>query len=162
MSPESPQREQFQATRVIAVPVGEAFALLADPSRHHETSPTDWVRDAVDPKPITGVGEVFVVDMFLERIGGDYVMHNEVVEFEQDRVIAWKPGQLNRRGELRTGGWIWRYELEPVDDASTRVTLTYDWTETPQKTREGFANWPVLGEDLLEESLATLERSLTA
>ena len=153
--------EQFQRTRTIDAPASDIFAILADPQRHQETSPTDMVRDAVDPEPITRVGQVFVVNMFLEEIGGAYVMHNKVVAFEPDRTIAWEPGQPNRHGELKTGGWVWRYDLEP-SDVGTRVTLTYDWSNTPQKTREGFAAWPVLDTDLLDDSLAALDRAVSS
>lgn len=153
--------EQHQRSRTIHATASEIFALLTDPARHHETEAGDWVRDAIDPEPITGVGQVFAVNMFLERLGGAYVMHNKVTVFEPDRAIAWEPGQLNRRGELRTGGWVWRYDLAPSGD-TTEVTLTYDWTDTPQKTREGFARWPAFGPEFLEESLEALDRAVSS
>ena len=68
MSAEDPtSAEQHQRSRTIGAPAASIFALLADPSRHHETEAGDWVRDAIDPAPNTGVGQVFAVNMFLER-----------------------------------------------------------------------------------------------
>ena len=32
-------------------------------------------------------------------------------------------------------GHLWRWELEPVDDARTRVTHTYDWTQLADEQR---------------------------
>jgi hypothetical protein len=52
-----------------------------------------------------------------------YSMVNEVVEFEENRRIAWEPRM--RALTLVSGGRIWRYELEPVD-GGTRVTETWD------------------------------------
>jgi hypothetical protein len=50
------------------------------------------------------------------RWGLPYKILNEVVEFEEGRRIAWR----------HFGGHVWRYELEPLDDRSTRVTETFD------------------------------------
>ena len=52
----------------------------------------------MDTEPITGTGQMFAMNMFLDRAGGHYVMHNLVTEFEQDRSIAWLPGQLDDAG----------------------------------------------------------------
>ena len=70
------------------------------PTRHGTRTPKpgDWVRDAVDTEPITAVGQMFAVNMFLEQAGGDYVMHNVVTDFEKDRTVAWLPGQLDAAG----------------------------------------------------------------
>ena len=51
---------------------------------------------------------------------------------KQDRTIAWLPGELDDSGKHNPGGWFWRYDLSPNDDG-TDVTLTYDWTGTPQE-----------------------------
>ncbi|HEX9175212.1 MAG TPA: ATPase, partial [Mycobacterium sp.] len=38
--------ERYVVTRTIAATPGEIFAILSDPSRHRDTEPGDWVRDA--------------------------------------------------------------------------------------------------------------------
>ena len=38
--------------------------------------------------------------------------------------------------ELEFGGWIWRYDLEPVGAGQTLVTLTYDWSGVPPDKRD--------------------------
>ena len=86
--------ERYVVTRTIAASPAQIFAVLTDPTRHQDTEPGDWVRDSIDTDRITGIGEMFAVNMFLEQAGGHYVMHNLVTEFEQDRTIAWLPGQL--------------------------------------------------------------------
>ncbi len=152
--------ERYVVTRTIPAGPDAVFAVLADPARHQETEPTDWVRDAVDPAPITGVGQMFVMNMFLEFAGGHYVMHNLVTEFEQDRTIAWVPGQLDESGTHRPGGWSWRYDLTPNGDG-TDVTITYDWTGTPQSFRDQVGGMPPFPPSYIQDSLAALERSAT-
>ncbi len=151
--------ERYAVTRTIAATPAEIFAVLADPTRHQDTEPGDWVRDAIDTDPVTATGQMFAMNMFLEQAGGHYVMHNMVTEFERDRTIAWLPGQLDDSGLHSPGGWWWRYDLVPAG-AGTDVTLTYDWSGTVQNFRDN-PGMPVFGEDFIEESLATLDRTVT-
>jgi hypothetical protein len=150
--------QRYVVTRTISASPAQVFAVLANPARHCDTEPGDWVRDAIDPEPITGTGQVFAVNMFLPAAGGHYVMHNLVTEFEQDRTIAWLPGQLDEQGHHAPGGWWWRYDLAPNGD-QTDVTLTYDWTDTPQSFRDQIGGMPPFGSEFLDESLAALDRS---
>jgi hypothetical protein len=152
--------ECFEVTRPILATPKAIFAVLAAPARHCDTEPTDWVRDAVDAEPITGVGQIFAMNMYLEAAGGDYVTYNLVTEFEKDHAIAWMPGRLDDAGNHAAGGWFWRYELAPKGD-HTDVTLTYDWTGTPREFREQIGGMPPFPEDYLSASLADLERSVT-
>ena len=151
--------ERYVVTRAIAATPAQIFAVLADPARHQHTEPGDWVRDAIDTDRITGTGQMFAVNMFLEQAGGHYVMHNLVTEFEQDRTIAWLPGQLDEAGNHGPGGWCWRYDLKPNGEG-TDVTLTYDWSGTSQEFRDA-VGVPVFGQDFIEASLATLDRTVT-
>jgi hypothetical protein len=157
----TPAAERYVVTRTVAATPAEIFVVLVDPSRHQNTEPTDWVRDAVDTAPITGAGQLFAMNMYLERAGGHYVTHNLVNVFEEDRAIAWMPGVLDDAGGHSPGGWFWRYDLAPNGD-STDVTLTYDWSGTPQDFRERVGKMPIFAEDYLAASLATLERSVVS
>ena len=150
---------RYVVTRTVAASPAQVFAVLADPARHCDTEPGDWVRDAVTPQPITGTGDVFAVNMFLEQAGGDYVMHNLVTAFEPDRTIAWAPGRLDDAGRHTPGGWWWRYDLTPRGDG-TDVTLTYDWTDTPQSFADSIGGMPPFSEDYLTRSLAALDRAV--
>jgi len=154
---------RYVVSRVVDASPQEVFALLADPARHHETEPTDWVRGPLeeDPAPLTEVGQVFGIEMFHVNTPGRYDMHNRVIAFEQDRTLAWEPGQYGPDGELGTGGWTWRYDLAPADGSGTEVTLTYDWSAVPAPVREGFGI-PPFPPSFLEESLASLGRAVTA
>lgn len=151
--------ERYVVTRTITATPAEIFAVLVEPSRHQSTEPTDWVRDAVDTAPIIGTGQMFAMNMYLTRAGGDYVTYNLVNVFEKDRAIGWMPGVLDDAGNHSPGGWFWRYDLTPNGDG-TDVTLTYDWSATPQDFRNRVGEMPIFAEDYLAASLATLERSV--
>lgn len=153
--------ERYVVTRAIAASPEQIFAVLADPARHHNTEPTDWVRDAVETGPITGAGQIFAMNMYLTAAGGDYVTHNLVNVFDKPRAIGWMPGILDDEGNHTPGGWSWRYDLAPHGDG-TDVTITYDWNATPQEFRDRVGAMPIFGEDYLDASLATLEGAVTA
>ncbi len=135
----------------------EVFDLLTDPARHQETEPNDWVGNAIDGDTLTHVGQVFGIEMFHVN-AGSYEMHNKVVALEQDRTVAWEPGQFGPDGNLETGGWTWRYELAAEGDG-TMVTLTYDWDATPESLRKEFG-LPPFGPEFLEQSLNSLATAL--
>jgi hypothetical protein len=151
--------ERYVVTRTIAASQEQIFAFLADPSRHCNTEPTDWVRDAVDTAPISGTGQMFAMNMFLTQAGGDYVTYNLVNVFDEGRAIGWMPGTLDDADRHSPGGWFWRYDLAPKGDG-TDVTLTYDWSGTPQEFRDRVGRMPIFAEDYLAASLETLERSV--
>lgn len=158
---------RYVVTRVVEASPQEVFALLADPARHHETEPTDWVRGSLeeDPAPLTEVGQVFGIEMFHVNTPGRYDVHNRVIAFEQDRTFAWEPEQYGPDGELGTGGWTWRYDLAPAggagdEDSATKVTLTYDWSAVPDQLRKEFG-LPPFPPSFLEESLAAFDRAVT-
>jgi len=153
--------ERYAVTRTIAATPAEVFAVLADPCRHQNCEPGDWVRDAVDTTPITAIGQMFAMNMYLERAGGHYVTYNLVNVFDNDRAIGWITGRLDDAGNHDPGGWFWRYDLTPNGDR-TDVTLTYDWSATPQAFRDQVGGMPVFPQDYLAASLITLERTVTS
>lgn len=155
----APAEERYVVTRTIAASPSEIFAVLADPARHKDTEPGDWVRDAADTVPITESGQIFAMNMFLEAAGGDYVTHNLVTNFDRDRSIAWLTGNLDDAGQHNPGGWWWRYDLAPNGDG-TDVTLTYDWTDTSQAFRDQVGGMPPFPVRFIEQSLESLARAV--
>jgi uncharacterized protein YndB with AHSA1/START domain len=110
--------------RVIPAPPDKIFALLADPRRHADIDGSGTVKTAKDLPPTLELGAKFGMNM---HRGMKYSMINTVVEYEQDRRIAWQPFPPFPFS-LVVGGRIWRYELEPVD-GGTRVRETWDITQ---------------------------------
>lgn len=154
--------DQLIARRTVPHPVEQVFSVLADPAQHHHTEPGDWVKGPLDadPDPITGIGQVFGIEMFHVNAGGRYDMHNRVTAFVSGRTIEWEPGQYGEDDTLGAGGWRWRYDLEAVDDG-TEVTMTYDWSAVPSTIREhiGFPPFPP---EFLDESLACLDAHIAS
>ncbi|MEO5839846.1 MAG: SRPBCC family protein [Acidimicrobiales bacterium] len=116
--------------RVIPAPASAIFDLLTDPGRHPEIDGSGTVRST---KPDTierlSLGSKFGMSM---KFGVKYSMVSEVVEFENDRRIAWQSRPPSKFGAKFGGGRIWRYELDPVD-GGTRVRESWDITHEKVK-----------------------------
>lgn len=111
--------------RTIQAPAASIFALLSDAAKHSEFDGSGTLKGTrQDSRPLR-LGTTFGMSMHL---GVGYKTSNEVVEFEQDRRIAWQTSGL--KGLI--GGRIWRYELEPTSDG-TLVKETWDVSKDRQK-----------------------------
>ena len=110
------QGKVLTVERVVAAPPPVVFALLADASRHHDFDGSGTVVGAKEsgPQPLAP-GATFGMSM---RIGLPYTTSNTVIEFEEDRRIAWQTRGPTALGRF-VGGRIWRYELEPTDGGTT-------------------------------------------
>jgi uncharacterized protein YndB with AHSA1/START domain len=113
--------------RVVAAPPEQIWALVADPRRHQDINGNDTVRDAFDVPGNLSLGSTFGMNM---DFGGAYTMTNTVIEYDDNRCIAWqaRPPAGGARWRKIFGGRIWRYELEPVD-GGTRVRESWDVSE---------------------------------
>ncbi len=107
----------IRASTTIEAPPGTVFAILADPRQHARIDGSGTVQDSVSGPDQLSLGSTFGMKM---KLGAPYRIKNKVVEFEQDRLIAWK----------HVGAHRWRYELEPVE-GGTRVTETWDISRYP-------------------------------
>ena len=93
------------------------FDLLADPRRHGEIDGSGSIQSAqLDAPERLSLNATFGMKM---KIGLPYKITNTVVEFEDNKTIAWR----------HFGGHIWRYILEPVD-GGTKVTEQFDWNKS--------------------------------
>ena len=106
---------RVSASKVVAAPPEVVFELLADPASHALIDGSGTVKGTRAPSGTRlSLGARFGMSM---RVGVPYAISNEVVEFEEGRLIAWR----------HFGGHRWRWELEPVE-GGTRVTETFDWS----------------------------------
>lgn len=136
--------------RVIPFPPERIFELLADPVRHRDIDGSGTVVGSKEPSTRLKLGDTFRMSM---KMGVPYSMVNTVIELEENRRIAWQTRGPGRIGG-RTGGRVWRYELEPAE-GGTRVRESWDVTQESWLTRPLVA----LGRGRTRKSMqATLER----
>jgi Polyketide cyclase / dehydrase and lipid transport len=115
--------------RVIKAPPAAIFTIVADASRHPEIDGSGSVKACKDDAPEhLSLGSSFGMSM---KLGVPYTMTNTVIEFEQDRRIAWQTVLAGPLGRF-IGGRIWRYELEETPEG-TKVTETWDITQDKQR-----------------------------
>ena len=131
--------------RVVAAPPDQVFALIADPAAQPRWDGNDNLAVAAGGQRVRAVGDVFV--MRLTR-GED--RENHVVEFEEGRLIAWRPSEPGHEQP----GHLWRWQLESHDDARTLVTHTYDWTQLTDENRLPIAR--AITADKLQASMERL------
>jgi len=115
--------------RTIPVAPEVVFDVLADPSRHHLIDGSGMLQGAARDAPRRlGQGDAFGMGMkMLMR----YSTVNRVVEFDENRRIAWRTGPEGPIGRY-VAGRVWRYELEPVD-GGTHVRESWDITTDHQR-----------------------------
>ncbi|WP_460468345.1 SRPBCC family protein [Calidifontibacter terrae] len=133
------------AQRVVRAPAATIFELIADPAQQPSWDGNDNLANAVAGQRVRRVGDMFRMTTTKGR-----ERDNHVVEFEEGRRIAWKPSGV---GEPQPGH-LWRWELEPQPDGTTRVTHTYDWTELTDESRMERARWTTA--DRLQASIDRL------
>jgi uncharacterized protein YndB with AHSA1/START domain len=111
--------------RVIPASPEQIFALLADANRHQDFDGSGTVKGTHDDTPEKlSLGSKFGMHM---RLGMPYSMVSTVVEYDENKRIAWQPRPAYPVVNRLAGGRIWRYELEPVA-GGTRVRESWDIT----------------------------------
>jgi len=107
----------ISATTTVEAPPHLVFAILTDPRQHARIDGSGSVGAVIDaPERLAAKGDTFTVHM--KMFGLPYKIHNTVVEYDEDRRIAWR----------HFGGHRWRYELSLTDDGGTQVTETFDYS----------------------------------
>jgi uncharacterized protein YndB with AHSA1/START domain len=114
------------ASRDIAAPAAQIFELIADPAQQPRWDGNDNLAEAAGGQRVRAVGDVFTM-----TLTGGNVRENHVVEFEEGRLIAWRPAEPGSEPP----GHLWRWALEPIDPSRTRVTHTYDWSRLTDESR---------------------------
>jgi uncharacterized protein YndB with AHSA1/START domain len=126
MTPAQEGPRIVSASREIAAPPRRIFDLIADPAQQPRWDGNDNLAEAPAGQRVRRLGDVFTMTTTKGAI-----RENHVVEFEQDRRIAWLPAELGNRPP----GHLWRWELERIGPSRTRVTHTYDWSQLTDQKR---------------------------
>ena len=136
-------------SRIIQASPEAIFDVLADPARHSEIDGSGMVQNMRGESKRLELGSKFGMDMKMGFL--PYKISNTVVEFEENRLIAW----------AHFGKHRWRYELEPMaetDGGGTKVTESFDWSTAALPKAIELMGYPKKHPANME---ATLERLAT-
>lgn len=138
------------ASTTIAAPADVVFAILADPRQHARIDGSGTVLGVAEGPDRLELGSKFAMKM---KMGAKYQTPNTVVEFEPDRLIAWKHFAPHR----------WRYELTPTADGGTEVTETWDISRYPVGARQLLSRmYAVKTQAGIEQTLVKLKEAAEA
>ncbi|MBA3338940.1 MAG: SRPBCC family protein [Geodermatophilaceae bacterium] len=131
---------------VIDTPREVIFAILTDPSAHYEIDGSDSVQGVTSTRGgrKLGLGDRFGMNM---KMGVPYKTRNTVVEYEENRLIAWQHFAKH----------TWRYELEDCESGRTRVTEYWDWSRSPYALLMELAGFPDRNRKGISASLIKLK-----
>jgi hypothetical protein len=142
------RQRKVSTSRVIAADRQAIFEVVADPALHPVIDGSGTVGGVQDGGPERlALGVRFGMDMHL---GASYKILNEVVEFEEGRVIAWR----------HFNGHRWRYEFRDVA-GGTEVTETFDWSTAKAKLPLELAGFPKRNLAAMRATLERLDRYVT-
>jgi uncharacterized protein YndB with AHSA1/START domain len=142
----SPSRS-ISVSRLIHAPASTIFDLLADPRQHVLLDGSGSVTSVKSAPQRLALGSTFSMRM---KIGLGYVTRNRVVEFEEDRRIAWHHFAL----------FVWRYDLEAVD-GGTLVTESFNY-DRPWAFAIIAMGFPERNRKAMEATLERLEAAVTS
>ena len=90
------------ASREIAAPADKIFELIADPSLQPRWDGNDNLAEAPTGQRVRAVGDVFTMTITMGS-----VRENHVVEFEEGRLIAWRPSEPGTSSRVTCGDGSW-------------------------------------------------------
>jgi uncharacterized protein YndB with AHSA1/START domain len=103
MTSEQEPPRVVRASREIAAAADRIFNLIADPAQQPRWDGNGNLAEAAGGQRVRRAGDVFQTTL---SNGG--VRENHVVEFEEGRLIAWRPAEVGQPQP----GHLWRWELE--------------------------------------------------
>jgi uncharacterized protein YndB with AHSA1/START domain len=137
----------ISVSRLIPVTPSRIFDLLADPRQHVRLDGSGSVTSVKNAPQRLTLGSTFSMHM---KMGLGYVTRNRVVEFQENRFIAWHHFAL----------FVWRYDLEAVD-GGTLVTESFNY-DRPWAFVIIALGFPERNRAAMEGTLQRLETIVTA
>lgn len=136
--------DRFRSSSIVVdADPATVFDVLADPGQHPLFDGSETVKGRVAGPPRLYLGATFAMRM---RLGAPYLIRNRVIEWDEDRRIAWRHFARH----------VWRYELEPVGKG-TKVTETFDYSPAPGASVYELLGWPDRNGKAIEATLQRLK-----
>lgn len=148
-APDPTDDRKVSVSRVIDAPPEAIFDVLASPAAHALIDGSGTVKGEGFGPDRLAEGDEF--GMKMKMYGVPYKMSSKVVEFEDNRRIAW----------AHFGKHRWRYELEPVD-GGTKVTETFDWSTSRMPKFIELMGYPKKHVPSMEATLERLDQHLSS
>ena len=134
--------DTVSATGIVPATPAAVFDFLRRPANHSELSGDGTVKGSRTGDEELSMDSRFGMKM---KVGVPYRVSSKVVEFEQDRLIAW----------CHFGGHRWRWELAPAE-GGTQVTETFDMSTAKFPPALRLAGYPKRHEDNVADSVRNL------
>ena len=137
----------ISVSRLISAPASRIFDLLADPRQHVRLDGSGSVSSVKRAPERLSLGSTFSMHM---KLGLGYVTRNRVIEFDENRRIAWH----------HFARFVWRYELEEVG-GGTLVTESFNY-ERPWAFVIIAMGFPERNRSAMVATLERLEAAVTS
>jgi uncharacterized protein YndB with AHSA1/START domain len=137
----------ISVSKLIHAPAPRIFDLLSDPRQHVVLDGSGSVTSVKSAPKRLALGSTFSMHM---KMGLGYVTRNRVVEFEENRRIAWHHFAL----------FIWRYDLKEVE-GGTLVTESFNY-DGPWAFAIIALGFPEKNRAAMESTLERLEAAVTS
>jgi uncharacterized protein YndB with AHSA1/START domain len=139
---------RVSVTRTIPAPAATIFDLLADPRQHVRLDGSGALSQLKSSPDRLSLGATF--SMHMKLVGVPYVTNNVVVDFVENRSIAWH----------HFAKFDWRFDLEEVD-GGTKVTESFDYHK-PWGVFIIVLGYPARNEAAMRTTLERLEAAVTS
>ena len=110
----------FKSQLVINAPAKKIFDFLSMPKNHPLMDGSGMVKNTFSGPERLYLGAKFGMRM---RLGIPYVIKNQVIEYQDNKSIAWQHLLHN----------VWRYELQVIDTNTTLVIESWDGRKARSK-----------------------------
>jgi len=110
----------FKSQLVINAPAKKIFDFISMPGNHPLMDGSGMVKNKLSGPERLYLGAKFGMRM---RLGIPYVIKNQVIEYQDNKSIAWQHLLHN----------VWRYELQEVDANTTLVIESWDGRKARSK-----------------------------
>ncbi|GAA1336227.1 SRPBCC family protein [Arthrobacter roseus] len=148
---------RITATRTIDAAAAEIFKILSNPERHAQIDGSGMVQSDDVSDRITGTGQMFTMNQNWDKLGGDYKTENHVTGYDENKLLAWKTATAG----TQPPGWEWVWELQSEGPDSTKVSITYDWSDVTDKEVLKKVSFPAVSKEELETSLGNLAAAVS-
>ncbi|HET6561416.1 MAG TPA: SRPBCC family protein [Marmoricola sp.] len=149
--------KRITVERTINASTDAVFDVLSNPRRHVELDGSGFVQSGEKVDRIQQTGDVFVMNMAGDHMGGEYQTDNHVVGYSPNELLAWKTAPAG----TEPPGWQWVWELESQGSDSTLVRHTYDWSDVTDRQLLDKVGFPLVTQEQMEDTLQRLDQAVT-